>query len=184
MSTPGSGRRRSSGGPRVASVGYTTEQLKDVADIEAVAKRYSHGVDRLDGDCMKSAYWPDAIDDHGVFVGNAMEFVDHCMASHVRWRSTMHCIYNHLIEFDSTSSARGEIYNVTHLFRADEPVVETWYGRYLDKYEERHGEWRIIHRVCVHEGDTSETIVGMQLEAASFRQGSFDRPSAGRPVGP
>jgi len=166
-------------------MGYTPKQLGDIAAIQDIAKRYSHGVDRLDGDCMKSAYWPEAIDDHGTFVGNAWEFVDHCMASHVRWRSTMHCVYNHLIEFDAGgTTARGEVYNVTHLFRADSSTVETWYGRYLDKYEERNGEWRIIHRVCVHEGNTSNAVVGMQLDAAKFRQGSFDRPTSGRPVGP
>jgi hypothetical protein len=28
--------------------------------IRQVAARYARGVDRLDGDLMKSAYWPDA----------------------------------------------------------------------------------------------------------------------------
>jgi len=82
------------------TMGYSPQQLSDLESIRDAAKRYSHGVDRLDGDWMKSAYWPDATDDHGVFVGNAWEFVDHCMASHVRWRSTMHCIFNHQIRLD------------------------------------------------------------------------------------
>ena len=165
-------------------MGYTPQQLADIRAIEDAAKRYSHGVDRLDADWMKSAYWPDATDDHGTFVGNAWEFVDHCMASHGRWRSTMHCIYNHQIELDADGvHATGEVYNVSHLFRADGPK-ETWYGRYLDRYEKRGDEWRLAHRVCVHEGNESTEITPMKLNAALFRPGSFDRPSSGRPIGP
>ena len=44
--------------------------------IREAAMRYSRGVDRLDAELMKSAYWPDATDDHGRFVGNGWEFAD------------------------------------------------------------------------------------------------------------
>ena len=50
---------------------------------------------------MKSAYWQDATDDHGVYVGNAMTFAEMCMVSHLKWRSTSHCILNHAIELDA-----------------------------------------------------------------------------------
>jgi len=155
---------------------YTAEQLSDLQSIRDCAQRYCRGVDRLDAALMKSAYWPDATDDHGVFVGNAMEFVEHCMVSHLKWRSTSHCIFNHHIELDDNgTTARGEIYNVTYLFRADSDVLDTWHGRYLDVYEKRDGEWRIRERVCVHEGTHSESVSPMQIDAATFRQGDFDR---------
>ncbi len=167
-------------------MGFNPEQLADREAIREVVSRYSHGVDRLDGDWMKSAYWPDGTDDHGTFVGNAWEFVDHCMVSHVRWRSTMHCNFNHQIELDPDGvHARGEVYNVAYLFRDDGPTLDTWFGRYLDTYERRDGEWRILHRVCVHEGTRRDPIdEPMAIPFEKFRQGSFDRPSAGRPIGP
>lgn len=166
-------------------MGYTAEQLSDLQCIRDAAHRYCRGVDRLDEALMKSAYWPEATDDHGVFVGNAMEFSEHCMVAHLRWRSTSHCILNHYIELDDDGThARGEIYNVTFLFQDDAQVLDTWYGRYLDVYEKRADEWRIIERVCVHEGTTTEAVAAMGIDAPRFRQGSFDRPSAGRPVGP
>ena len=55
---------------------YTPEQLSDREKIREAAMRYSYGVDRLDPEVMKSAYWPEATDNHGNFVGNAHEFVD------------------------------------------------------------------------------------------------------------
>ena len=89
---------------------------------------------------MKSAYWPDATDDHGVFVGNAWEFVDHCMVSHMRWKSTSHCVFNHVIELDDNGvEARGESYNVSYLLQKDSNVLDTWHGRYLDLYEKKSG---------------------------------------------
>ncbi|MEZ5596550.1 MAG: nuclear transport factor 2 family protein [Pseudomonadales bacterium] len=164
---------------------YTTAQLSDLECIRNVALRYCRGVDRLDEALMKSAYWPEATDDHGVYVGNAHTFVEHCMVSHLRWRSTNHCIFNHSIELDADGRhARGEIYNVTWLFHADAPVLDTWWGRYLDVYEKRGEEWRIIERVCVNEGTATAPIDAMAIDAARFRQGSFDRPSASRPPGP
>ena len=164
---------------------FTLEQLNDLEDIKNVARRYCRGVDRLDPDEMKSAYWPDATDDHGVFVGNAWEFVDHCMVSHLRWKSTSHCIFNHVIELDDNGvEARGESYNVSYLLQKDSNVLDTWHGRYLDLYEKRKAEWRIIERVCVHEFTKSETVSAMEMDASKFRQGAFDRPANNRPVGP
>ena len=165
-------------------VKYTPEQLSDIQEIREVALRYSHGVDRLDGDCMKSAYWPDATDDHGTFVGNAHEFVDHCMKSHLRWDWTMHSIYNHMIDLDDETNARGEVYNISHLARTEAGEVDTWYGRYLDRYEKRDGEWRIAHRVCSNNGTSLIKAPAMAVDAAKFRQAAFDRPSGGRPIGP
>jgi len=157
----------------VRSVSGRTDAIEAIRDV---AMRYSQGVDRLDPERMRSAYWPDAIDDHGVFNGNAWEFVDLCITSHHRWSSTMHSISNHRVELgDDGRTATGEGYNVATRVRADEPVLETWYGRYLDRYEQRDGEWRIIHRVCVHEATTSAPITRMQIDAAAFRQGSEDR---------
>ena len=164
---------------------YTPEQLSDIECIKDAAKRYCRGVDRLDEPLMKSAYWPEATDDHGVFVGNAMAFVEMCMVAHLDWRSTNHCILNHTIELDEDGvHARGESYNVTFLFQKDADVLDTWHGRYLDVYEKRGEEWRILERVCVHEGTTTAPVNPMAIDSDKFRQGEFDRPSNGRVIGP
>jgi hypothetical protein len=145
--------------------------------IRQVAARYSRGVDRLDADLMKSAYWPEATDDHGVFVGNAMDFCDRVVETHQRFIATMHCVMNHAIEVAGTTGS-GEIYNVTYVFREEngQEIVETWWGRYLDQYECRNGEWRILERICVHEFTRSDTVTAhMSIDAAKFRQGATDR---------
>ncbi len=57
----------------------TVEQLCAIEACREAARRYSYGLDRLDGDVMKSAYWPEAIDEHGRYNGNAWEFCDYCV---------------------------------------------------------------------------------------------------------
>ena len=105
------------------------------------------------------------------------------MTAHIRWRSTHHCVLNHAIELDSDGThARGEIYNVTYLFHADDSL-DTWHGRYLDLYEKRQDEWRILNRICVHEGTHHTATVPMEIDASAFTQGNFDR-SISRPLGP
>lgn len=164
----------------------TPEDLCAIEACREAGRRYTHGIDRLDGDWMKSAYWPDAIDDHGSFVGNAHEFVDHCIKSHDRWAWTMCTTYNHSVELDPDGRhARGEAYNISYFERRETGELDIWFGRYLDVYEKRADEWRILERVCVHEGDRTEppgTPMGQATE--KFRSGDFDRPSVGRPLGP
>lgn len=154
--------------------------------IRQVAARYAHGVDRLDEATMKSAYWPEAIDDHGVYVGNAMPFCERVVSTHARFLATMHCVLNHLIDITSATEATGEIYNVTYVHRnetgddgVERTFLDTWWGRYLDRYECRDGEWRIIHRTCVHEFTKRDEITAtMPIDAARFTQGSADRGPA------
>jgi len=98
----------------------------------------------------------------------------------------MHCVMNHAIEVDEAAgTGHGEIYNVTYVFRDDagRELVETWWGRYLDTYERRDGEWRIKARVCVHEQTRAEAVGDhMAIDSAKFRQGSADRGN-GTPLG-
>ncbi len=150
-------------------------------EIRQAALRYCRGVDRLDADLMFSAYHDDATDDHGVFVGPARELCERVVQSHRRYDATMHCILNHAIEFAGDTTATGEIYTTTYLRQTIDgtPVLHTWWGRYLDRYECREGRWAIAHRVCVHEWTRTEPAgEPMPIDAARFRQGQEDR---GRP---
>jgi hypothetical protein len=44
--------------------------------------------------------------------------------------------------------------------------LDTWWGRYLDRYECREGRWAIVHRTCVHEWTRTEPLGdAMPIEA-------------------
>jgi len=85
----------------------TIQRLAAAETIRQAAARYSRGVDRLDVELMQSAYWPDATDDHGVYVGPAMPFCERVVSTHARYRSTMHCLLNHAIEVAAFGEEEG-----------------------------------------------------------------------------
>jgi hypothetical protein len=156
----------------------------DFEQIRQVALRYARGVDRLDVDLMKSAYWPDATDDHGRFVGYGWEFAERVVASHKRWAATVHANMHHAIDIDPEGlTARGEIANITYLIPPGGGSWSVWLGRYLDRYDKRDGEWRIAHRICVHEATTTIENVPMAGDIQGFRDGSLDRGAPHRPLG-
>jgi hypothetical protein len=160
-------------------VPFTSAQVSDLEEIRALGLRYCRGIDRLDAELVRSAYWPDATDDHGSFKGNAWEFAAYAVERlGAAYLTTQHAVTNHSIELDG-DVAHGELYNVsTHLREDAQGVrhVDTWYGRYLDRYERRDGEWRIADRVCVHEWTRTDPVTApMPIDAARFRQGSADR---------
>ena len=74
----------------------TVRALQDRQDIYDCIMRYSRGVDRLDRDLLLSVYHPDAVDDHGMFVGGPEQFADWALAMHQSTHlSQQHCIFNH-----------------------------------------------------------------------------------------
>ena len=83
--------------------------------------------------------------------------------------------------------ARGEIYNVTYLFQKDAEALDTWHGRYLDRYEKRGGEWKIAFRSEVNDWArndpatddyftaTPESLRGGRLDDASYDREALRR---------
>jgi hypothetical protein len=132
------------------------ERLLAHQEITTVLYRYCRGIDRRDLDLVRSCYHPDAVDDHGEYVGNVDGFIAHVAANIGRFERTMHFVGNILIEIDAEGvGARTESYIIAHHhLRAGHGKPErdflVWL-RYVDDFERRNGEWRIANRVCVFE---------------------------------
>ena len=55
--------------------------LRRLLDEEAIKKvhlRYCRGIDRRDWELLRSCYHPDALDDHGDYVGGVDGFIKFC----------------------------------------------------------------------------------------------------------
>lgn len=113
--------------------------------------RYARGVDRVDAALIKSAFWPDATDNHGTFTGNAHAFADYLMTSLSHFVQTSHVISNILVELDG-EAGRGECYVTAYheIEGKDDTLIPiTLGGRYLDRFERRGVEWKIAKRLFV-----------------------------------
>jgi hypothetical protein len=124
--------------------------------ISAAILRFARGADSSDLELMRSAYWPDATDDHGNFSGNALEFTAFAIEVLRRFRVTMHFITNIAISFPAGGHAHAESYFYAyheHLPESDggRAMMTLVGGRYIDRFEERNGEWRILARVVTME---------------------------------
>lgn len=138
-------------------------QAKDRQEIHDCLLRYTRGVDRHDMELMKSAYHPDAWDEHGVAEGDPVVFCNWAIGWHGEFQHRhQHVINNHTVELDG-DIAHGETY---YLFVADnkEGPPTLAYGRYVDRFEKRDGKWAIAHRVCVNEYAGSFNAVEMPAE--------------------
>lgn len=120
--------------------------------IREVLMRYARAVDTADLALIRSVYWPEATDNHGNFNGNAMEFAEFAVGVLKGFRITMHYMTNVSIDFPADGQADVQCYfyaHHEHVLAAGESgpaMVTVIGGRYLDRFEERGGEWRILAR--------------------------------------
>ncbi|MEJ7926226.1 nuclear transport factor 2 family protein [Sphingobium sp. AN641] len=125
----------------------------DVVERERIRDclaRYCHAIDRRDADLLRSCYWPEAVDDHATFVGTVDAFVTYAMESLAAMVLTQHNLGQILIRLDGDTAVSQSLLTAYH--RMDiggEHRDITLGGRYLDRWEKRDDEWRIIHRVLV-----------------------------------
>lgn len=150
--------------------------MTDQEQIRDVLARYCRGVDRADSELLRSVYHPGATDDHGLFVGPAETFVDQVLPELTKtWSMTMHTLGQSLIELDGDQAAVETYFVAYHRRPADGASwLDTFGGRYVDRFERRAGEWRIAHRTVVHEWSKLEELT-MTFPADSFTQGQRNR---------
>lgn len=129
----------------------TVAELQDRSAIHQCLMNYSRAVDRLDRELLLTVYHPDAIDDHGVFVGGPVAFADWVIDMHTRTHlSHQHCQFNSTVELDGETAHAETYYMFVGLNRAGEPLGVSG-GRYIDRLEKRQGRWAIVARVCVRD---------------------------------
>lgn len=162
-------------------------ELVDRQEIHDCIVRYCRGVDRLDAQMLASAYHPDAVDDHGLYVGNPHQFADYFLAFHKKHqKATQHIITNHYCELDG-DMAHCETYWLFAGMNRVGPELSLGGGRYIDRMERRDGHWAIAARKCLYDwqgkpGDYSltpenlERMLGAGPTARDSSDPSYERP--------
>lgn len=158
------------------------------AEIRDCTLRYARGVDRHDWDLVRSAFHPDAVERHGTFYGGVDEFV-----AWLRSRfegdearsGAQNLICNELVEFD------GDLAHVETYFRAGYGIsgskVALSAGRYVARFENRSGAWRIAAReVVIDWRAVTDSFEGVGGASGGYGPGGVDRtdPSYMRPFVP
>ena len=137
-------------------------------------------MDRGDAGLVASVYHADGTDDHGSFKGLGSDFAVYATSRlPARYRATQHTIANTIIDFVDDDTAHVESHVCARHLRDDGDDVlamETFFGRYVDRFERRDGEWRIARRTVVHDWSrqlaAAPESLGLPLDG--FAQGSRD----------
>lgn len=135
-----------------------------MADLEvllakqAITERlhdYARGVDRIDRPLMRSVFHDDAHLDYGeMYAGPRDGFVDFIDATHHAAVWHQHHVGNVRIAVDPEAGAAGSECYVQVWLRF--PRAEGGFrdvvtsGRYVDRWEHRSGEWRVVERRYLH----------------------------------
>jgi hypothetical protein len=126
------------------------QELLDKQALHELVVRFCRAVDRTDIELLLTCYHPDAIDDHGTFSGPPSEVFAPVMDRLRHEPPTQHALSNELFEIHG-DVAYGETYNELRTLGPDGNFHQGGFGRYIDRYERRDGEWRIAHRTAVIE---------------------------------
>jgi len=141
-----------------AALNELEHEIRELWDREAIRQclhRYARGVDRFDREMILSAFHPDALDEHGKFVGTPDEFADWALRQHSGAHlSHQHCLLNHFCEIDGDTAHAETYFMFVSMNRQGQPLTIGG-GRYVDRLERRDGAWRIAARVCLR--DWSQT---------------------------
>lgn len=172
--------------------------IEDLLAEQAARKAvtcYSRGADRCDPDIMKSAFHPDAEVRFGNYDGHYEEFCESIVAGNMTMNYTTHTVVNEYYDIDAASGTGvGEIYVLAFFSLSDggdamevedskegqseggqEYLVA---GRYIDKYECRDDDWRIVLRQYVIDwsrtseysgGDPNKLFEGIIYKGAQNR---------------
>jgi len=163
------------------------QELCDRQAIRDCLANYCRGVDRMDRELLVSCYHPDAVDDHGIFVGGPEAFADWVFELQSRMqKSTQHIITNHTCELDG-HTAHAETYWLSASMNVQDPPLSLGGGRYIDRLERRDGRWAIAARKCVPDWggqpgpswlppEVAAAMISGAIPARDRSDPSYDRP--------
>ncbi len=132
-----------------ARMDQAVDRLLSKQAIAEVLYRRARAGDRGDAELAHGCYHPGATERHGMFDGEATEFIDVVSFTKPRPGSPiggmMHVVTNILADFEDDDRAFVESYHVAWVQMTDgtDAVIG---GRYLDRFERREGRWAIVHR--------------------------------------
>lgn len=113
---------------------------------------HSRGVDRADVNLLGASYHADATVDYGFYAGPADALVDMLGNGQKAAPPTLHRTCNTEIRVEG-DRAVCESYVIAYV---EEPELQRMvFGRYLDRFGCRNGEWRLTHRGYVLDGNTN-----------------------------
>jgi hypothetical protein len=129
-------------------------RLLDASAIQEVMLRYTRAADRNDPELMKTIFWDEGTDDHGMYSGSAKGFFERAYRNRDLLSARYHIIGTpRIVERLGDAQAKVETYfHYVGVFVGEgDGTIQSCGGRYRDVFERRNGEWRVLRRVTIYD---------------------------------
>jgi ketosteroid isomerase-like protein len=149
--------------------------------VEKALHSYCRGIDRLDAPSIAAAFHPGALlIDYGAPSLTIEQFVEHAVAAlATRFVATQHRISNTTVQRNGDHALVETYVHATHVEQTDTARrLHTFVGRYIDRFEERDGAWKIAHRTLRNDW----TLVEPMLEPMSGKYVPSGRAGSPDPI--
>jgi hypothetical protein len=156
------------------------DELRALLDRDAIRRavvRLARGEDRRSAALIRSCWWPEAKFDYGVYGGDFDTYLAWVVPGADAITDTQHVLGQTHIEL-SGDGAKAETHVISyHRVMVDGAERDTCIGgRYLDTFEKRDGDWKIIDRVMLYDweqdwgaaADWSKGVMGYPFTAEHF----------------
>ena len=148
------------------------EELLNFHKIRKVLTRYCRGIDRVDKALLLSVYHPGAIDDHGIFCAPAEEFANFAIETLKADICSAHMLGHSDIAFEGNTAHAETYFNAYHLREIEgKPNLFSMCGRYIDRFENRTGEWLIADRKVLMDWVDQRIVTSEGLTIDAFSRG-------------
>lgn len=129
----------------------TAEQLADRQAIVAVIDRYATSLDAKDYERFRTCFSDDAVVHYGQELSpdEAAEYAKGVLS---RYAQTQHLLGNYEITLDGDRASTRTYVQASHV--SAEGTIWVMGGTYIDRFERREGEWKIVELTL--EGKWSE----------------------------
>jgi hypothetical protein len=137
-------------------IGKLSKFRAEIADRQAITDcifLYTRGIDRADAALLKEVFWDDAQIVGEFYSGGVAEFIGYSVAGGLKnWDRMMHMISNSIIRINDNRGVAESYFYGYHVGRAGAASGDLIIsGRYLDRFERRNDEWRIIEKTILFE---------------------------------
>jgi hypothetical protein len=143
------------------------QEVRDLLDRQAITdklNRYCRAVDRLDIPLGHTVFHEDGHADYGsLYKGDGRGVIDLICKSHLETLNHSHEICNTIISLDgrdpcTRAGSEAYFHSATRLmWDGQHTQIRVW-GRYVDSWSKRNGEWAIDSRLVVFDFDELREI--------------------------
>ncbi|PNU04443.1 nuclear transport factor 2 family protein [Novosphingobium guangzhouense] len=153
------------------------QQMVDREAIRACVARLARGEDRRSADLIRSCWWPEARFDYGVHSGDFDAYLSWVVPGADAIKDTQHLLGQTYVELsDGTAKAETHVFSYHRVDMGAGDRDTCIGGRYLDRFEKRGTEWRIVDRVMLYDweqdwgaaADWSKGVMGYPFTAEHF----------------